>query len=46
LNCKIVKVYPQAFASDAEVNIVTVIMKCADGKEQTIRAYREEAHAL
>jgi hypothetical protein len=43
-NCKIEKVSPQVFASDAEVNIVTV--KCADGKTQTIRAYREEAHAL
>ena len=45
-NCKIEKIHPPVFASDAEVNIVTVIMKCADGKEQTIRAYREEAHAL
>jgi hypothetical protein len=45
-NCKIEKVHPQVFASDAEVNIVTVIVKCRDGKAQTIRAYREEAHAL
>jgi hypothetical protein len=45
-NCKIEKVYPQVFASDAEVNIVTVTVKCPDGKVQTIRAYREEAHAL
>jgi hypothetical protein len=45
-NCKIEKVYPAVFASDAEVNIVTVLMKCPDGKTQTIRAYREEAHAL
>ena len=44
-NCKVEKVYPQVFASDAEVNIVTVIVKCDDGKTQTIRAYRE-AHAL
>jgi hypothetical protein len=29
-----------------EVNIVTVTVKCPDGKEQTIRAYMEEAHAL
>jgi hypothetical protein len=45
-NCKVEKVYPQVFASDAEVNIVTVVVKCPDGKTQTIRAYREEAHAL
>ena len=45
-NCKIEKVYPTVFASDAEVNIVTVIMKCPNEKEQTISAYREEAHAL
>jgi hypothetical protein len=45
-NCKIEKVYPPVFASDAEVNIVTVTVKCHDGKTQTIRAYREEAHAL
>ncbi len=34
------------FASDAEVNIITVTVVCPDGKRQTIRAYREEAHAL
>jgi hypothetical protein len=45
-NYKIEKVYPQVFASDAEVNMVTVAVKCPDGKTQTIRAYREEAHAL
>ena len=45
-NCKIEKVYPPVFASDAEINIVTVRVKCPDGKIQTIRAYREEAHAL
>ena len=45
-NCKVEKIYPQVFASDAEVNIVTVVVKCPDGKTQTIRAYREEAHAL
>jgi hypothetical protein len=45
-NCKIEKVYPPVFASDAEVNIVTVLMKWPDGKTQTIRAYREEARAL
>jgi hypothetical protein len=39
-------IMPQVFASDAEVNIVTVTVQCPDGKTQTIRAYREEAHAL
>ena len=45
-NCKVEKVYPPIFASDAEVNIITVTVRCHDGKTQTIRAYREEAHAL
>ena len=45
-SCKIEKIYPQVFASDAEVNIVTVTVNCPDGKTQTIRAYREEAYAL
>jgi hypothetical protein len=40
------KRYPPVFASDAEVNIVTVTVKCHDGKMQSIQAYREEAHAL
>jgi hypothetical protein len=31
-NCKIEKLYPQVFTSDAEVNIVTVTVKCPDGK--------------
>jgi hypothetical protein len=45
-NCKIEKVYPPVFASDAEINIVTVVAKCPDGRTQTIRAYGEEAYAL
>ena len=45
-NCKIEKIHPAVFASDAEVNIVTVTMAFPDGKTQTIRAYREEAQAL
>ena len=45
-NCKIEKIHPPVFASDAEVNIVTVTVALPDGKTQTIRAYREEAHAL
>ena len=46
VGCKIEKINPPVFASDAEVNIVTVTVAFPDGKTQTIRAYREEAHAL
>ena len=45
-NCKIEKIHPPVFASDAEVNMVTVTVAFPDGKTQTIRTYREEAHAL
>ena len=45
-NCKIEKVQPPVFGSDAEVNIVMVTVVCPDGKIETIRAYREEASAL
>lgn len=45
-NCKIEKIHPPVFASDAEVSMVTVTVAFPDGKTQTIRAYREEAHAL
>ena len=45
-NCKIEKVQPSVFASDAEVNIVIVTVVCPDGKTQTIKTYREEAAAL
>ena len=45
-DCKIEKINPPVFASDAEVNIVTVTLVCPDGKTQTIRAYREEARSL
>jgi hypothetical protein len=45
-NCKIEKVQPSVFASDAEVNIVIVTIVCPDGNRQTIKAYREEAQAL
>jgi hypothetical protein len=45
-NCKIEKVQPSIFASDAEVNIVIVTVVCPDGKTQTIKTYREEAAAL
>jgi len=46
VNSKIEKIHPDVFASDAEVNIVTVTVLCPDGKIQTIRAHREESHAL
>ncbi|MGI0049335.1 MAG: hypothetical protein ACREAW_07320 [Nitrososphaera sp.] len=45
-NCMIQKVQPAGFASDAEVNIVTVTLLCPDGTTHVIRAYREEAHAV
>lgn len=44
--CRIEKVRPAAFASDAEVNIVTVTLVCPDGTEHSVRAYREEAQAV
>ncbi|HEY7778308.1 MAG TPA: hypothetical protein VIA09_07190 [Nitrososphaeraceae archaeon] len=44
--CKIVKIYPSVLGSDAEVNIVTVEVKCPDGHMHKIRAYREEASEL
>ena len=43
---KIEKIQPPVFASDAEVNIVTVILICPDGKQETIRAYREESREI
>jgi hypothetical protein len=45
-NCKIQKVQPAVFASDAEVNIVTVTLVCPDGATHVIRAYREDAQAV
>ncbi|MGB7936448.1 MAG: hypothetical protein WCF21_07500 [Nitrososphaeraceae archaeon] len=44
--CKIEKIYPSVLGSDAEVNIVTVEVKCPDGQIHKIRAYREEASDL
>jgi hypothetical protein len=43
---KIEKIQPAIFASDAEVNIVTVVLICPDGKKETIRAYREDSQAF
>ena len=45
-NCKIEKVEPPIYASDAEVNIVKVSIVCPDGKSHTIKAYKEEASTL
>ncbi|MGC2571154.1 MAG: hypothetical protein WA364_06550 [Candidatus Nitrosopolaris sp.] len=45
-NYKIEGIQPSVFASDAEVNIVTVTLLCPDGQKETIRAYREESRAL
>lgn len=45
-NCKVEKVQPAVFASDAEVNIVTVTVACPDGIRHTVRAYREEAQQI
>jgi hypothetical protein len=43
---RIESVQPPVFASDAEINIVTVAIICPDGNKHIIRAYRDEARAL
>lgn len=43
--CKIQKVQPAMFASDAEVNIVIVTVACPEGIH-AVKAYREEAKEL
>ena len=45
-DCKIEKIYPSVVGSDAEINIVTVEVRCPDKNIHTIRAYREEATNL
>ncbi len=45
-DCKIENIQPTVFASDVEINIVTVTLLCPDGTKETIRAYREESRAL
>ena len=45
-NYKIEKVEPAVYASDSEVNIVTVTLQAPDGKKEMIRAYREESQAV
>jgi hypothetical protein len=44
--CKIEKIYPSVLGSDAEINIVTVEVRCPDKNIHKIRAYREEAKNL
>lgn len=45
-DCKIEKIYPSVLGSDAEINIVTVEVRCPDNNIHKIRAYREEAMNL
>ncbi|HEV8406000.1 MAG TPA: hypothetical protein VGQ13_08870 [Nitrososphaera sp.] len=45
-NCKIEKVQPSVFASDAEVNVVFVTLVCPDGATFVVKAYKEEARAV
>lgn len=45
-DCRISRVRPPAFVSDAEVNIVIVTVECPDGGVHTVKAYREEAQSL
>ena len=45
-DCKIEKIYPNVLGSDAEINIVTVEVRCPDKNIHKIRAYREEAMKL
>ncbi len=45
-NCKVEKVEPPVYGSDAEVNIVKISIVCGDGKIKIIKAYKEEASAL
>lgn len=43
---KIEKIQPLIFASDAEINIVSITLVSEDGKKESIRAYGEESHQL
>ena len=40
--CKIVKVKPPVYDSDAKVNIVKVTVICPDGKVDAVKAYKVE----
>ena len=45
-NCRVEKVEPPVYGSDAEVNIVKVSIVCNNGERKIIKAYKEEASAL
>ena len=45
-DCKIEKIYPSVLGSDAEINLVTVEVRCPDKNIHKIRAYRDEAMNL
>ena len=45
-DCRIEKVEPPVYASDIETTIVMVTLKCRDGKNHTIKAYKDESFAL
>jgi len=45
-DCRIEKVEPPVYASDIETTIVMVTLKCPDGKNHTIKAYKDESFAL
>ena len=44
--CKVIKVQPAMFASDAEVNIVIVTASYLDGSHVVVKAYRDGARQL
>ncbi len=46
INCKIIKIEPPVYASDIEINILKVSVKCPDGEIRIIKAYNEESSAL
>jgi len=45
-NYKIEKISPSIFGSDAEINIVSIILTSEEGNKETIRAFGEESHQL
>ena len=45
-NYKIEKIQPPIFGSDADINIVTVILISENGKKEIVKAYGEESHHL
>ncbi len=45
-HCKIEKVEPPVYASDIEITIARVTVRCPDDKVYTIKAYKEESYAL